>query len=71
MGKISQFRDLRVWQGGMDVVEAVSHAEVDTQLEIASRLGYVAPMDLNAILEQTATLGKQLYALRDALVRRQ
>jgi four helix bundle protein len=121
MSKISHFRDLHVWQRGMDVVEAVyrasarfpkaeafglasqvrraavsvpsniaegharastkeylnhvsiaqaSLAEVETHLEIASRLGYVACADLNSILEQTALLGKQRYALRDALLRR-
>jgi four helix bundle protein len=99
MSKINQFRDLRVWQGGIDVVEAVyrasarfpksemsglsaqvrraavsipsniaeghartstkdylhhisiaqaSLAEVETQLEIAVRLGYIAPADLAA-----------------------
>jgi four helix bundle protein len=47
-----------------------SLAEVETQLEIASRLGYVASTELSAILEQTAVLGKQLYALRNALARR-
>src|ERR1035437_2173788 len=121
MGRISHFRDLHVWQRGMDIVGAVyrasarfpktevfglasqvrraavsvpsniaeghsrastkeylnhvsiaqaSLAEVETQLEIASRLGYVACADLNPILEQTTLLGKQLYALRDALLRR-
>jgi four helix bundle protein len=122
MSKISHFRDLDVWQRGMDVVEAVyrasarfpkaeafglssqvrraavsvpsniaeghtrastkdylnhisiaqaSLAEVETQLEIASRLGYVASEDLDRILGQATILGKQLYALRDALLRRQ
>jgi four helix bundle protein len=121
MNKIGHFRDLHVWQRGMDVVEAVyrasarfpkaevfglasqvrraavsvpsniaegharastreylhhvsiaqaSLAEVETQLEIASRLGYVAYADLNPILERATVLGKQLYALRDALLRR-
>jgi four helix bundle protein len=121
VSKITQFRDLRVWQGGIDVVEAIyrasarfpksevfglsaqlrraavsvpsniaegharsstkdylhhisiglgSLAEVETQLEIAFRLGYIATADLGAILDQTAALGKQLHALRDALLRR-
>jgi four helix bundle protein len=121
MSKVSHFRELHVWQRGMDVVETVyrvsaefpkselygltgqvrraavsvpsnvveghtrastkeylnhlsmaqaSLAEVETQLEIASRLGYVASTELSAILEQTAVLGKQLYALRNALARR-
>ena|ERR1039458_8163940 len=122
MSKISHFRDLRVWQRGMDVVEAVyrvsarfpkaevfglaaqirraavsvpsniaegharastkdylhhlsiaqaSLAEVETQLEIAMRLSYISLPDLNQILDQAALLGKQLYALRDALLRRE
>ena len=119
---ISQFRDLRVWQRGMDVVEAVYRAsarfpksevfglaaqirraavsvpsniaegharsstkdylhhisialgslgEVETQLEIAVRLGYMTAADLGDALDQTGALGKQLHALRDALLRRQ
>jgi four helix bundle protein len=48
-----------------------SLAEVQTQLEIACRLGYVGSAELNSALEQSAVLGKQLHALRDALVRRE
>jgi four helix bundle protein len=120
--RVSHFRDLRVWQHGMDVVESVyrvsarfpkaevfaltaqirraavsvpsniaeghtrastkeylnhismaqaSLAEVETQLEIAMRLSYISLPDLNQILQQAALLGKQLYALRDALLRRE
>jgi four helix bundle protein len=47
-----------------------SLAEVETQMEIASRLGYLASADLSAVLEQAAVLGKQLYALRNALAKR-
>jgi four helix bundle protein len=47
-----------------------SLSEVQTQLEIASRLGYIGPSDLRPILEQSAILGKQLHALRDALLNR-
>jgi len=47
-----------------------SLAEVETQLEIASRLGYLTSTDLSAVLEQASVLGKQLYALRDALAKR-
>jgi four helix bundle protein len=121
MPKVSHFRELRVWQGGMDLVESVfrvsgefpkselygltnqmrraavsvpsniaegqtrastkeylnhvsiaqaSLAEVETQLEIGVRLGYLAPEKLIPVLEQAAVLGRQLYALRDALARR-
>jgi four helix bundle protein len=52
-------------------IAQASLAEVETQLEIASRLSYLAATDLNGILEQSTILGKQLYALRDALLRRQ
>ena len=121
MSKVSHFRELHVWQRGMDIVEAVyrvsaafpkselygltgqvrraavsvpsnvaeghtrastkeylnhvsmaqgSLAEVETQMEIAARLGYLASADLSTLLEQTAVLGKQLYALRDALAKK-
>lgn len=118
---IKSFRDLRVWQMGMDLVDRVyrltntfpkheiyglagqlqraavsvpsniaeghtrSHlkeylrhlsvaqaslAELETQLEIARRLNYISPADLSQILEQSASLGRQLYALRKALTKR-
>jgi four helix bundle protein len=121
MAKVSHFRDLRVWQRGMDLVESgyrisagfpkserysltsqlrkaavsvpsniaeghtrattrdylnhlsmaqASLAEVETQLEIASRLGYLSPASCSGVLENAAVLGKQLYALRDALLKK-
>jgi four helix bundle protein len=121
MSKVSHFRELHVWQRGMDIVETVyrvsatfpkselygltgqvrraavsvpsniaeghtrastkeylnhvsmaqgSLAEVETQLEVASRLGYLASAELGAVLEQAAVLGKQMYALRNALAKR-
>ena len=121
MSTVSHFRELHVWQRGMDIVETVyrvsaafpkselygltgqvrraavsvpsniaeghtrastkeylnhvsmaqaSLAEVETQVEIASRLGYLASTDLSALLEQTAVLSKQLYTLRNALAKR-
>jgi len=121
MPKISHFRELHVWQRGMDIVEAVyritggfpkselygltgqvrraavsvpsniaeghtrastkeylnhismaqaSLAEVETQLEIALRLGYIASAEVKPLLGQSIVLGRQLYALRDALLRR-
>jgi len=48
-----------------------SVAEVQTQLEIACRLGYFESKELNLALEQLAVLGKQLHALRDARLRRE
>jgi four helix bundle protein len=122
MAKISHFRELRVWQGGMDLVEAVyrasamfpgaeiygltgqirraavsipsniaegqtreskkeyfnhlsiaqaSLAEVGTQIEIAKRPGYVSDQQVLPRFELATRLGRQLYALRDALHKRQ
>jgi four helix bundle protein len=118
---ISHFKELHVWQGGMDLVEAVyrssasfpkaeqygltgqvrraavsvpsniaeghsrestreflkhvsiamgSLSEVETQMEIANRLGYLSAEDLASILDRAAVLGRQLYALRNALARK-
>ena len=44
-----------------------SLAEVETQLEIASRLGYRNSTEFTAALERTGSVGKQLHALRSAL----
>ena len=87
---ISSFLDLRVWQAGMDLVEAVYRltqgfpkhelyglssqirraAEVQTELEIAGRLHYVSPQDLDSFLGQASQLAKQIHALRNALQRK-
>ena len=118
MSRVSHFRDLEVWQRGMDIVivvyrlspqfpkaelyglasqirraavsvpsnlaegherattkEYLNHvstaqaslAEVETQLEIATRLGYISSLELTAVLDETAILGKQLHRLRDVL----
>lgn len=117
---MKNFRELRVWQQSMDLVEAVyfltqkfpkhemygltrqiqravvsvpsniaeghtrehikeylhhlsmaqaSLAEVETQLEIATRLRYLMPSQLSDLLLQIRSLGRQLYALRNALSR--
>jgi four helix bundle protein len=117
---IKSYRDLRVWQLGMDLVVQVyiltqsfprdeiygltnqvrraavsipsniaeghtrehtkeylyhvsvaqgSLAELETQIEIAARLQYLTSEQLGSILEQATSLGKQLYALRNALLR--
>lgn len=119
--EIKSFRDLRVWQEAMDLVEDVyrltqlfpkceaygltsqmqraavstpaniaeghtrehhkeylhhlsiaqaSLAELQTLLEIAARLNYCAPEQLTQTLERSASLSKQLYALRNALLKR-
>ena len=118
---IYSFRDLRVWQGGMDLVVQVyrltatfpkhevygltsqmqraavsipssiaeghtrehhkeylqhiavaqgSLAELQTQLEIARRLDYVSPGQVNPLIEQATSLAKQIYALRNSIIQR-
>jgi four helix bundle protein len=119
--EIRSFRDLRVWQGSMDLVEMIyrlsadfprhetygltsqirraaisipsniaeghsrkhtkeylkflsiaqgSLAELQTQIEIASRLGYVTESAVNETLSFSVSLSKQLHALRSAIVKR-
>jgi four helix bundle protein len=119
---INSFRDLRVWQAGMDLVEQVylliqtfpkqeiygltsqmqraavsipsniaeghtrehskeylhhlsiaqaSLAELETQLEIAARLKYLSPEQLKQTLVSITSLGRQIYALRNALLKPQ
>ncbi|HEX9629966.1 MAG TPA: four helix bundle protein, partial [Pyrinomonadaceae bacterium] len=46
-----------------------SLAEVETQLEIGVRLEYISRNQLSKVLEEISGLGKQLYALRNALNR--
>lgn len=118
---INNFRDLRVWQVGMDLVEKVyrltqhfppaevygltsqmrrsavsipsniaeehtrehskeylnhlsmaqaSFAELQTQIEIATRLRYISNEQADEILEQAISLSRQLYVLRNAVTRR-
>jgi four helix bundle protein len=47
-----------------------SLAEVETQLEIAVRLKYLCSQKFKALLDESTALGKQLYALRNALNRK-
>jgi four helix bundle protein len=119
--RLNSFRDLRVWQLSMELVETTyrltqhfpkheiygltsqiqraavsipsniaeghtrehtkeflhhlsiaqaSLAELETQFEIAFRLRYIARADLDQILERVISLGKQQYALRNALLRK-
>ena len=115
---MKSFRDLRVWQKAMDLVEKVylltqkfpreetygltnqirravvsipsniseghtrehiieylhhlsvaqaSLAELETQLEIANRLKYIAPDQFKGGLREIDSLAKQMYALRNSL----
>lgn len=121
MESVSHFRELQVWQRGMEIVQAIyeisgvfpkteiygltsqmrraavsvpsniaeghtrsstreylhhisiaqaSLAEVETQMELAVRLRYIGPEELQPIQAQCVVLGKQLYHLRDALLKR-
>ena len=51
-------------------IAQASLAEVETQIEISVRLGYTSQERVAAVFESSAILGKQLYALRNALGRR-
>jgi four helix bundle protein len=115
---ISSFRDLRVWQQGMDLVEQIyevsrdfpkheiyglasqmrraavsipaniaeghirrqprayqnyvsialgSLAELQTEMELARRLGYVSEPQYTSIDKHTAALARQLQSLRNSL----
>jgi len=118
--QIKSFRDLRVWECGIRLVESIyaisakfprhelyglssqiqraavsipsniaegherestkeylqhlsiaqaSLAELETQLEIAKRLKYLTSEEYDSMLEEISALGKQLYSLRNALMR--
>lgn len=118
---VNSFRDLRVWQAGMELVERVyaltqempphelysltnqmrraavsipsniaeghtrehtkeylhhlsiaqaSLAELQTQLELAKRLTFLPDEKVAVLLNETTSLAKQLYALRNAINRR-
>jgi len=71
---MKSFRDLRVWQKAMDLVERVylitqGFPREETQLEIATRLKFLQTGHLRELLADITSLGKQLYALRNALLR--
>ena|SRR5215468_4252337 len=122
MYKVASFRELLVWQRGMNLVVSVyqasgrfpkaetfgltaqvrrsvvsvpskiaeghtrestkeflnhlsmaqaSLAEVQTQVEIAGRLEYLNPEEVAALTADATVLAKQLFALRNALVKKQ
>ena len=50
-------------------ITSASLAELETQVEIASRLGYVDRDDHAAFHQRTQSLGRQLGSLRKALTR--
>ena len=118
--QIRSFRDLRVWQAGIDLVRKIyeltsrfprsevyglasqmqraavsvpsniaegharestkeylqhlsiaqaSLAELETQLEIARQLQYAFDSDVTHLLDAITSLGRQLFALRNALMK--
>ena len=48
-----------------------SLAELETHMEIAQRLGYMEPVDLERLLRQSKAVGRMLNALRNALRRKE
>lgn len=52
-------------------VAQASLAELETCLEIARSLGYSSVEQLSPLFEQVASLGRQLYSLRNALMKRE
>ena len=46
-----------------------SLAELETQLEIALRLKYLTAGQLKVLMDDSSSLGKQMYSLRNALKR--
>ena len=57
---------LREYLHHISIAQA-SLAEVETQVELATRLEYVQPAELKEILSEINSLGRQLYALRNSL----
>jgi four helix bundle protein len=51
-------------------IAQASLAELETQLEIAVRLKYILPNQLKELLNDVNSLGKQMYSLRNALMRK-
>jgi four helix bundle protein len=51
-------------------IAQASLAELETHLEIALRLGFLQPDHAAPIVETFASLGRQLFALRNSLNRR-
>jgi four helix bundle protein len=47
-----------------------SLAELETQLEIAFRLKYIDQVQLKSAVEMVSAIGRQLFALRNALLKK-
>ena len=59
-------RHRREYVQHLTIAEA-SLAELDTQLEIASRLGHLSKREVEPVLETISSLGRQIYSLRRSL----
>jgi four helix bundle protein len=51
-------------------IAQASLAELQTHLEVATRLEYCLPAKRDALQEQCISLAKQLYSLRNALMKK-
>ena len=51
-------------------IAQASLAELETQLEISTRLKYLLPQELGVVTTDINSLGRQLYALRNSLIKR-
>jgi hypothetical protein len=74
--EIRSLRDLRVWQAGIDLAENVYRLSetfprrLETHLEIARRLRHASHEGIEGRLHEAGSLGKQRYALRNAIRRK-
>jgi four helix bundle protein len=59
---------LRDYLGGIDAAQK-KLANLQTQIDLSGRLGYVSPEVVQKTTEQAESLARQLYALRNALLR--
>ena len=60
--------DLRDYLSQLSKAQALL-ADRETQTLLAERLGYLQPEQVERTIQQTESLGKQLYSLRNALRR--
>ena len=69
---IQSYRDLDVWKAYLHFVTIAlgSLAEIETQIEIARRLGMTDAPQLADIAKRTTSLRRMLYARKAALTRR-
>lgn len=49
-------------------IAQASLAELETQIEIAKRRNYISEIDTSRLIESVSSLGRRLFALRNALI---